>query len=1024
MTASVLRSVRRSVRLAASVGSAALVLALLSALALAQVPVVDPRGANQFGRDTIPSQAYYSGIEELYQGEYRDAERTFGYELRGSIKIGVTTRWIDAICHHTMLGETYYQQGLPAQALDQFNQACAMFLQYPKWMLQVKFENPRTDTNRLRRGIPWGASGRQFTLGKFSNQMQILQGDLYSGNRALQSGGVVRQAQYWRINVVEIIRTTALAIRRRNELLGPLAPDDATSRALVGALSSGAAPPNHWSKAWVDLQLGLAYIGQGKSDLALKSLGRSERVAGQFDHPLTCVALLEQGRLAMEAGSSAAADKLLAEAGFSAFYYDDFGTIDEAFRLATLNRLAGAPQGSSATLEPAAVWARRERYDHIFARLNLGWAEELMRAGRWDDAAGAVKAGQARLRDATNGRLGNWAKYLAARVLFQQGRDKASVLLAQAVEQQASMSSRNFQIELANRRYDNRQLSTRSAVNVYLALLGDPALSEWVFRPLETMAVLSTPHGDAFDRWIDALFSQKNVALALEVTDRAKRRHYHAVSPWGGRLSALRDTLEAPEDTLSQTARTIRGELFLRLPEYQQAAQAGEQLQAELKRKWVAGSDTDEQRDLVKLWRSWTSTLDHREAMLTNLALDRVPSELIFPPLRTTNEVQSQLRPGQAVLVFHDTAAGLLGFLMTSNASTNWNCGPSGRLNGAVATFLRDLGNYDANHDMEADDLKSSAWLESGQQLFQALFQGSSIDPESLDELVVVPDGVVWYVPLTALPVTTEESVVPLISTARVRVVPTLGLAVGSAISWRRTQHAAIVGTEIVPGDNDQAQSERLQSLRKALVRPTELPDPLPVSPPQFGSLLDTLVVLDEQTIDQLHPFAWSPLPAGRSAPQNSLEQWLRLPQFGPQRMIFPAVHTIAENGGKGPKRRRTPGSELFLSTCGLMSTGAQTILLSRWRVGGESTMNIVREFVQELPHTTAADAWQRSVQLAMELPIQPAQEPRVQAGKDDPPLTAAHPMFWSGYLLVDTGADTVGDSDAAELDATLGDNR
>ena len=67
--------------------------------------------------------------------------------------------------------------------------------------------------------------------------------------------------------------------------------------------------------------------------------------------------------------------------------------------------------------------------------------------------------------------------------------------------------------------------------------------------------------------------------------------------------------------------------------------------------------------------------------------------------------------------------------------------------------------------------------------------------------------------------------------------------------------------------------------------------------------------------------------------------------------------------------------------------------------------MNIVREFVQELPHTTAADAWQRSVQLAMELPIQPAQEPRVKAGKDDPPLTAAHPLFWSGYLLIDAGA-------------------
>ena len=43
------------------------------------------------------------------------------------------------------------------------------------------------------------------------------------------------------------------------------------------------------------------------------------------------------------------------------------------------------------------------------------------------------------------------------------------------------------------------------------------------------------------------------------------------------------------------------------------------------------------------------------------------------------------------------------------------------------------------------------------------------------------------------------------------------------------------------------------------------------------------------------------------------------------------------------------------------MSTGARTIVLSRWRPGGQTSVDIIREFVQELPHTTPADAWQRS---------------------------------------------------------------
>jgi hypothetical protein len=86
------------------------------------------------------------------------------------------------------------------------------------------------------------------------------------------------------------------------------------------------------------------------------------------------------------------------------------------------------------------------------------------------------------------------------------------------------------------------------------------------------------------------------------------------------------------------------------------------------------------------------------------------------------------------------------------------------------------------------------------------------------------------------------------------------------------------------------------------------------------------------------------------------------------------------------------------------MSAGAETILLSRWRVGGQSTLDLVREFAQELPHAAAANAWKRSVQVAMESPIDPASEIRVKAGREPVDLTAKHPFFWAGYLVVDSG--------------------
>ncbi len=89
------------------------------------------------------------------------------------------------------------------------------------------------------------------------------------------------------------------------------------------------------------------------------------------------------------------------------------------------------------------------------------------------------------------------------------------------------------------------------------------------------------------------------------------------------------------------------------------------------------------------------------------------------------------------------------------------------------------------------------------------------------------------------------------------------------------------------------------------------------------------------------------------------------------------------------------------------MSTGTRTVLLSRWRSGGQSSLDLIREFTQELPHTTPADAWQRAVQVVSNEPLVVESEPRV---KKDPAATAvslkaSHPFFWAGYMLVDEGS-------------------
>ena len=116
--------------------------------------------------------------------------------------------------------------------------------------------------------------------------------------------------------------------------------------------------------------------------------------------------------------------------------------------------------------------------------------------------------------------------------------------------------------------------------------------------------------------------------------------------------------------------------------------------------------------------------------------------------------------------------------------------------------------------------------------------------------------------------------------------------------------------------------------------------------------------------------------------------------------MVLPGFHTGAETGLK----RGTNGDEIFFAACGLMASGSQSILLSRWPVAGQSTFDLVREYVQELPFVPAAEAWQRSVQLVRSNPIVPELEPRLNAAGAAAELTADPPYFWAGYLLVDLG--------------------
>jgi hypothetical protein len=150
------------------------------------------------------------------------------------------------------------------------------------------------------------------------------------------------------------------------------------------------------------------------------------------------------------------------------------------------------------------------------------------------------------------------------------------------------------------------------------------------------------------------------------------------------------------------------------------------------------------------------------------------------------------------------------------------------------------------------------------------------------------------------------------------------------------------------------------------------------------------------------HPNNWSFAAPLGDPPGMSLAGWLNLPPSAPRQMLLPGFSTTLERNVPGGSDL-APGMELFYPTMALQAVGVRTVLLSRWRTGGRTAAELMREMVQELPHVAPSEAWQRAVMVVQESRLDLASEPRVRWTVGDPPK-ANHPYLWAGYMLVDPG--------------------
>lgn len=968
-----------------------------------------PPARAQLPLGSVPNADYYAAFDDYHDGNYVAAGKGFVAAGRGAIKAG-SNYWIDSICYHTMAGECLYQMGQYRDALARYDTALNLYLSYPNWLVQVRF--PPTVVAASRVSVaPWGASTRGVQSALIPDKIPIAQGSFNLtplGNN--QFGAAAPQERA--INVKEIVRCICLALRRKRELMGPVGPLDEMTERLVSALVQGPAQPNHWSACWDDLKLALAHSLAGKDAQAKPILQRAILAGGQMDHDLTCVALHELGRIALSEADFATASGFFEEAGYSAFHYGDVGMLEESLRYGFLTHVLANRPEVYPPVGLATPWATKQKLRQLSASLLIMTAENAATLGEPSAAATALANLSTLIRNnnLSLGRLGARANWMAAWNQYQLGHvAKGDEALQAALSFQSNGGSLwLFHMNLVDAYYQNNSDKWRTANQLFEMVLRDPTPADWLSDPLEALSALTVPHPEKYEHWFELAVSPraKQAEAAIEIADALKRHRFLNSTLLGGRALALRWLLEGPETLLNQKAIQEKQDLLTRYEAWSELSKETHRLHAALDDLPLVPGGADQQKEQTASLARLTEVTLLQEALLRQIAVRREAASITFPPRIKAKEFLKSMPEGTGLLAFQAVKGQLWAFLVSKDRYEPWQLGPVESLRKPVGAMLRGMGNFDANAPVALGQLKEADWQKPARDLFTGMFTGSRQNvPAELQELIIVPDSLMWYVPFEALPISGDKEAPRMISKVRIRYTPLASLALPDSRSRPRGTHVAAVLGKMHPNLDPEVSQQRFAQLTQAISGASAVGKNLPAGSAIYSSLFDQLIVMDDLNPAQHAGYNLAPLSLDRGKPLSTLDDWLGLPWRGPDQIMLPGFHTMAEHSLNAKKKvKLNPGEDLFVPACGLMGTGARTILLSRWRTGGASSFNLVREFAQELPHVTASAAWQRSVQLAMAEPLDPALEPRVNPKGGTLPETTAHPFFWAGYLLIDTG--------------------
>ncbi len=978
----------------------------LAPTATAQV-VLPPTVGLPARASLAPGPGYDLALETLAKGDSSAALELAERNASGCVRIGAD-RWIDSIAAAAVVGECLFELGRYREAVARYEEALNLQAAYSPWLLSVQFPQQPLQPVRRPRAAGWGRSQRNTLPAALPERMTIRQ-KAPDVQETLQKGGVLASDYDRPIRPQEIVRSLAIATYRLGSIMGELGHDNPALEAAARGLAKRPAPPNHYSQAWIDVPLGIALWAQGKPDQAQPLLTRGLVIGNQFDHPLTAWALIVLGRIALDADRFDEAVKYFEEATYAAADDGDIRALEEAFELTwTAHHLAGL-RGVPPTIRLAADGTRGGPAV-LRARLLAMEAEAAAAAGDRQTAEAAIRQIDGRLLrgDAGRGPLGWITAYASALAEYAVGDVIAGdAALGQALSIARGRSLPLFRLGLLVDlvRSGSNRVSARQADGWFADWLADPSPRAIAADPIGSLALVTAPREAAFDAWVAAAGSRGNEE-ALAAAEATMRNRWIAARPLGGRGVSITRFLASDRRVLEPAEAARRDAFVTGTPGLDAILTRSAQLRGDLAADVAAAPADAGLGGEPGTWREYLEVSVRFQQVIAAAAAGRLATPPAFPPLLSATEIRQRLSPRQALLSFHWTSSGLFAALETGDRLVAWQVKQADGIAGELAVLAKEFGLSDRATAVGTNRLSAGAWQGSAARIERMLFENSrgvSL-ATGIDELVIVPDGWLWYFPFELLPIASNQAgddVRPLRDLCQIRYAPTRSLAVLRFEPRENGLTGGIVG-RMSRGEKPAAALEAMDAMLAGVDRRVTIePLALSVPPALVGSIFDALVIADELPASDVATLPL--LSGGAGRPGITAADWLAAPVKRPQQVILPGLQSAFAGGLTKPPPR--PGSELFLTATDLIAAGAHTALISRWRMGGLTAGDLVREFVQETTRgQPAAAAWQRAVDLVLPEPPDLAREPRLEQDTDAVWSDSRHPLLWSGYLLIDCG--------------------